>query len=152
MSAWYRDRAALALIGKRYLPILAGLNLVWEIAQVPLYTLWREASPAYMAFAVAHCTAGDVLVGAGALAMALTATRAGSPGSWRWREITVAAVLLGVAYTAASEWLNTQRGAWQYSNLMPIVRVGRLRVGAAPLAQWLILPPIALYVSRRKSR
>lgn len=151
MSAWYRDRTALALIGKRYLPVLAAFNLVWEIAQLPLYTLWRETSPAYMAFAVAHCTAGDVLVGAGALALALTATRARSPASWRWRAITFAAVLLGVAYTAASEWLNTQRGAWQYSSLMPIVRIGQARIGAAPLAQWLILPPLALYVSRRRS-
>jgi hypothetical protein len=28
------------MILRRYLPWLAGLNLAWEIAQLPLYTIW----------------------------------------------------------------------------------------------------------------
>src|SRR5438874_10314577 len=50
-EAWFRDRAALALIGRRYLPWLAALNLAWELAQLPLYTIWREQSAGYVAFA-----------------------------------------------------------------------------------------------------
>ena len=53
---WYADRAAWRLIGLRYLPWLAGLSLAWEIAQLPLYTLWREDSLAWIAFSVVHCT------------------------------------------------------------------------------------------------
>lgn len=147
---WYRDRAALAFIGKRYLPLLALLNLAWEAAQLPLYTIWREASTGALLFAVAHCTAGDVLIGAAALAMALTATRAGPAGSWRWRAIAFLTALLGLAYTAGSEWLNTARGAWQYSDLMPALRLGTGAIGASPFAQWLIVPLVALYLSRGK--
>lgn len=29
----------------RYLSFLTGLSLVWEFAQMPLYTLWRTGSP-----------------------------------------------------------------------------------------------------------
>ena len=83
MSAWYRERGALAFIGKRYLPLFALFNVLWEFAQLPLYTIWREASPGSIAFAVAHCTAGDVPIGAAALALALAATRAGPIGCAR---------------------------------------------------------------------
>lgn len=150
MTAWYRDGASLAFIAKRYLPLLAALNVAWEVAQLPLYTIWREASPGYLAFAVAHCTVGDVLIGAAALALALTGTRARSPGSWRWRTIVVVATVAGVAYTVASEWTHTSlRLAWQYSAFMPTVRLGAVAIGLAPLLQWLILPPLALYFARR---
>lgn len=37
---------------------MAALNLLWEIAQLPLYTIYEEGEPAAIAFAVAHCTAG----------------------------------------------------------------------------------------------
>jgi hypothetical protein len=64
---WYRDPEAWWLIACAYLPWLGGLNLAWEIAQLPLYTIWTEAPPAGIAFAVAHCTAGDLLIGSAAL-------------------------------------------------------------------------------------
>lgn len=150
MTAWYRDGGTLALVGKRYLPLLAALNLAWEIAQLPLYTLWREATPGYLAFAVAHCTLGDVLIGAAALAIALVATRTAAPESWRWRTVVLVATAIGVAYTIASEWMNTSlRASWQYSTLMPTVQFGALRIGVSPLLQWLVLPPLALSLARR---
>ena len=153
MSAWYRDRGTLAFIGKRYLPLFALLSLAWEIAQLPLYTIWREASPAYVAFAVAHCTAGDVLIGVAALALALMGTRAGAIGSWRWRSIVILATVAGAAYTVASDWMNTSlRPVWQYSPLMPTLRFGDMRIGLSPLLQWLVLPPLALHFSRRNRR
>jgi len=72
---WYRDPDARRFIA-RYLAWLAGLSLVWEVAQLPLYTIWSEAPASKIAFAVAHCTAGDVLIGAAALLIALLAMRA----------------------------------------------------------------------------
>ena len=74
-ALWYRDAAARSLIRRRYLPWLAGLSLVWEIAQLPLYTIWDDGRPAYIAYAVLHCTAGDVLIGLAALAIALIITQ-----------------------------------------------------------------------------
>src|SRR5712691_3727222 len=103
-APWYRDAAARSLILRRYLPWLAGLSLAWEIAQLPLYTLWKQATPAYMAFAVAHCTVGDVLIGSAALAAALVITRAPALARWQWRRIALLTAVIATSYTALSEW------------------------------------------------
>lgn len=149
VAGWYCDRAAWALIGRRYLPWLVMLNLAWEVAQLPLYTLWTNAPPAYMALAVAHCTAGDAVIGAAALAVALIVTRAPGLARWRWGRIAVLATLAAVAYTAFSEWMNTMATRnWTYSELMPVLHVAGLDLGLGPLAQWLLLPPLALWIAR----
>ena len=146
---WFRDHEALRLIG-RYAPWLAALNLGWEIAQLPLYTIWRDAGIGYIAFAVAHCTAGDVLIGSVALVLALIVTRAGTVAAWPWLHVCIVAALLGVGYTGASEWMNTSvRQSWSYSSMMPTVELGGVAVGLAPLMQWLVLPPLALRLARR---
>jgi hypothetical protein len=54
-------------------------------------------------------------------------------------------VAIGLGYTVFSEWLNTVvRQSWAYAAAMPTVRVGTLEIGLAPLAQWLVVPPLAL--------
>lgn len=148
-TVWYRDGATLAFIGLRYLPILTAFNLAWEVAQLPLYTIWREGSAGYIAFAVAHCTLGDLLIGTAALALALAVTSGGPLASWRWATIALFATLAGAAYTATSEWLNTARGAWQYAEHMPKLQLGAGAVGLSPVAQWLVVPPLALWAARR---
>ena len=149
-APWYRDAAARSLILRRYLPWLAGLSLAWEIAQLPLYTIWNEGSAGYKAFAVLHCTAGDVLIGLVSLALALVITRAGPVASWNWAAIALLLVTIGVAYTVFSEWNNTVlRPAWAYSELMPVIRLGGVSFGLSPLVQWLLLPPVALWAMQR---
>ena len=37
---------------RRYLAAVAFGNFAWELAQMPLYTLWRTGSPGEIAFAV----------------------------------------------------------------------------------------------------
>ena len=151
MSAtpWFRDREALRLIGLRYLPWLAGLNLAWEIAQLPLYTLWHDASASWVAFSVAHCTAGDALVGVSALALALVVTRAAEPARWRWGRVAILTSVFAVTYTAFSEWMNVVLlRSWEYSELMPVLALGGIRIGASPLLQWVLVPPLALWVAR----
>ena len=144
-NRWYADRAAWRLIGLRYLPLLAVLNLAWEIAQLPLYTLWKESSPAFIAFSVAHCTLGDVMIGAAALALALIATRAAGVEHWRFVRIALVTALVGTVYTVFSEWMNTvARQGWAYSELMPVLPLFGAEVGLSPIAQWLILPSLAL--------
>ena len=149
-APWYRDAAARTLILRRYLPGLAALNLVWEITQLPLYTIGNEGSAGYKAFAVLHCTAGDVLIGLVSLALALIITRARSIASWNWAALAPLLVTIGVAYTAFSEWNNTVlRPAWAYSALMPVIRLGGVSFGLSPLVQWLLLPPVALWAVQR---
>jgi hypothetical protein len=122
---------------------VAIANLLWELAQLPLFTIWTEASREFIAFAVLHCTGGDVLIGASALLLAMCfAAPSGFPGQGLVR-VAVIATLIGVAYTLFSEWLNTAvRLSWSYAPAMPIVPV--LGTGLAPLAQWIVLPPLLI--------
>ena len=60
------------LIALRHYLVIMGLgNFAWEIAQLPLYTIWRDKGLAANAFAVLHCTAGDLLIAAVSLLGAL---------------------------------------------------------------------------------
>ena len=149
-SGWLYDGGARRFIALGYLPWLAGLSPIWEIAHLPLYTIWDEASPGYVAFAVAHCTVGDLLIGAVSLALVLTVAREGRLSSWHWRRIALFTALAGLAYTAFSEWLNVAvLQTWAYSPRMPVIELVGVRLGASPLLQWTVLPPLALYMGSR---
>ena len=148
---WYRDRHVFRFIALAYLPALAALNLLWEAAQLPLYTIWNEASTGAIAFAVLHCTVGDVLIGVATLVISLILCRAGPLGQWSWLRVGSISVALGFGYTMLSEWINTAvRGSWQYSVLMPTLGIEGYRIGVSPLVQWLILPPLALALAWRR--
>lgn len=152
-AAWYRDRGARALILLRYLPWMAVLNLAWEAGQVPLYTLWTQAEPAYIAFSVGHCTLGDVLIGGAALLLALVLGQEGALARWHWPRITLLTVVFGAGYSVFSEWMNiTLLRSWTYTESMPTIELGRFALGVTPLAQWLLVPPLALYLARFRSK
>lgn len=151
-SPWYRDRGAWRLIAREYLPWFGALSLSWEIAQLPLYTIWSEQSVAYIAFAVAHCTLGDMAIGSTALLLALILSRERSLEQWRWGRIALLAALFAAGYTIFSEWLNTaQLPSWTYSDAMPTVELAGIRLGLSPLLQWLVVLPLALYLARKTS-
>jgi hypothetical protein len=122
----------------RYLGALALGNLIWEWFQLPLFTLWRTASPAYLSFAALHCWVGDLLIGSASFGLGIMV--AGRPWPSRgYARVATATILLGVAYTVFSEWLNTVvRGSWAYEPAMP--RVPPLGTGLSPLLQWIVVP------------
>ena len=132
----------------RYLLLVSIANLAWELAQLPFYTLWRKGTAGEIAFAVVHCTAGDVLIAGSVLGLALLLL--GEPG---WPEtgfarVAATATLVGLGYTVWSEWLNTAvRGSWAYADAMPVLPP--LGTGLLPLLQWLLLPPACLLLARR---
>ncbi len=47
---------------RRYLGVSIVANLVWEILQLPLYTLWATGTRKEQAFAVLHRTIGDAMI------------------------------------------------------------------------------------------
>ena len=130
--------AALALV----------LNLIWEIVQLPLYTLWQSASAASLAWAVVHCTLGDGLIAVGSFILALFALQDPDwPASRPWSGGAIA-IAYGLSYTAYSEWHNVyQTGAWAYSPAMPLV----FGIGLAPLLQWLVVPSLAIVIWRKSN-
>src|SRR5262245_39414446 len=67
---WIAVAVGLAAIG----------HFFWEAAQLPLYTLWRTGSSREIAFAVIHCTGGDILITTVTLAVAAALARV-----FRWR-------------------------------------------------------------------
>jgi hypothetical protein len=131
----------------RYLAVIAIGNLVWEAAQLPLYTLWVEGTRAQLAYALFHCTLGDVLIGATTLFAAITLMRARSWPTKGFRPVSYVTVILALAYTVFSEWLNVEvRQSWAYRDIMP--RLPWLGTGLSPILQWMVVPPLALWCAK----
>ena len=137
-----------------YLGTTAFAHLIWEVAQLPLYMIWRTGTPREIAFAVFHCTAGDLIIATLSLVLALVCF--GDP-AWpreRFSSVVAATLVIGVGYTVYSEWLNTTvRKTWAYSELMPALPI--LGTGLTPLLQWLVVPMIgfaAIWHRRRRQQ
>lgn len=145
---WCHDPRVWRFVFARYIPAFAVLSALWEIVQLPLYTLWWEAPPAFIAYAVLHCTLGDILIGVGALFVALIMTRSGALRDWHWILVDIVMVAIGFSYTVFSEWINTSvRAGWRYSEWMPLIPF--VSIGISPLLQWVIVPLAALALSRK---
>lgn len=132
-----------------YLVVTSVLNLGWEAAQLPFYTIWKEGTFRSMAFAVLHCAAGDVLLAFLVLVVALVV--AGGPAWPRRHAGRVAALTLlaGLATSASIEWLNVEVWRnWAYSDLMPILPP--FGTGLSPMLQWLLIPSAALLMAHRR--
>ena len=89
---------------RRYLAVLAVGNLVWELAQMPLYTLWNTGSARDIVFAAIHCTGGDVLIGGAALVGSLVLFGTGTWPQSRSVAVAAPAIVMGLAYTVWSEF------------------------------------------------
>ncbi len=138
---------------RKYLAALLGLNLLWESAHLPLYTVWQQGSTLDLVWAVIHCSAGDLLIGIATLTLALVLVgNAGWPAEGSsFRGVAAVAIASGIAYTIFSEWLNTSiRGAWSYAAAMPVLPP--LGTGVSPLAQWMVVPTLSFLFARRGSR
>jgi hypothetical protein len=124
--------------------LATGGHFLWEAAQLPLYTLWRTGTPGAIAFALLHCTAGDILITTAtfAVAAALACAFRWPPFGWR---MVLTAIVLGAAYTMFSGWFNLEiRRSWSYTAAMPVLPL--TGTGLTPLLQWVIVPGLALAV------
>lgn len=130
---------------RRYLVASLFLHLAWEVLQLPLYTIWSEPL-GKRAFAVFHCTIGDLMIAGLSLLIALALVAKAEWPQSRLRPVWLLILTFGIGYTIYSEWLNVSvRGAWAYSPLMPTLPL--LGTGLAPLLQWLIVPTAALRIA-----
>lgn len=125
-----------------------ALHLAWEIAQLPFYTLWREGTPTFIAWAVVHCTVGDGLIAVGTYLAAAASARS---VYWPWLAPGRGLAVLwasGLAWTAFSEWRHVFKlGSWAYADTMPTIA----GIGLVPLVQWVVVPGLALWCLRECS-
>ncbi len=123
------------------------LELLWEVAQFPLYTVWHEGDWSYILYGLAHCTLGDLLILLGAYWVVSLLNRS---RYWYQSNILVNGflfTLLGLGYTVYSEIVNVSiKGTWDYTELMPIVPV--IEIGGMPFMQWILVPPVTLWLMR----
>lgn len=121
------------------------LQLLWEIAQFPLYTVWHEGDWSYILYGLVHCTLGDLLI---LLSMFWIVSLLNRSRHWVFSP-TLLNILLytafGLGYTIYSEIVNTRiKGTWGYTDLMPIIPV--IEIGGMPFLQWLLIPPVLIWL------
>ncbi len=123
------------------------LELLWEVAQFPLYTVWHEGDWSYILYGLVHCTLGDLIILLVAYWVVALLNR---DRSWYLQAVLPNGVLfmvLGVVYTVYSEIMNVRiKGTWDYTDLMPIVPI--VEIGAMPFLQWILIPPVLLWLMR----
>lgn len=133
---------------RRYLVLVIPANLVWEIAHLPLYTIWHSASASEIAFEVIHCTGGDALIASSSLVGGILLV-----GNERWPYERYKAVALftlasGIAITIFIEWLSTEvQARWAYTALMP--RLPVIGTGLSPLGHWIVIPLAGFWWAKR---
>ncbi len=134
-------------IWRDYLITIAGANIVWEALQLPFYRIWQDASAPANAFAVFHCTLGDLVIGGAAFAIARFAVGGRGWPFANYFRVAAVAIALGLAYTVFSEWLNVGiRLNWAYSAIMP--RIPFFGTGMMPFLQWLVVPALGFAVAK----
>jgi hypothetical protein len=133
---------------RRYMAGVVLVNLVWEFAHMPLYTLWETGTASEIAFAALHCTGGDILI---ALASVMLALCLAGQASWPLsgnRPVIAITVILGLSYTLFSEWLNIEiRQSWAYRDIMPVIPL--VDAGLSPVLQWILAPLTAFWWALR---
>ena len=141
------QRKWLAIPELQLLMFSLPLELLWEVAQFPLYTVWHEGEWSYILYGLAHCTFGDLLI---LLVIYWVVALLNRNRYWYRSSILVNGflfTLLGLCYTIYSEFVNVSiKGNWGYTELMPIIPV--IEIGGMPFMQWVLVPPVLLWLMR----
>ena len=144
------DAAARRLVQpEAILVVLAfAFHTTWEFLQDPLFAGLAARLHADVRIACLQAAAGDVGITLASFYVAATTSRS---RFWFVRPTNVAVAawfLTGLLLTIAFEWRVAGNGEWVYAPAMPIVPI--LQVGLAPLAQWIVVPAILLFLIHRQ--
>jgi hypothetical protein len=123
-------------------------HFLWEMLQVPWFTGMAKASHGSVVWMCIQASGGDVLILLASFWFSSIVF-----GHRRWllegkRKPAITLLLAAFLVTIVMEWLATgPLERWTYADSMPIIPL--LGVGLAPLLQWLILPPLIMWLSHR---
>lgn len=116
-----------------------------ESLHLPLYTIWSYGSIGERAFAVVHCTGGDLLIALASLMATLLLVGRREWPNQGFARVAVLTLIFGIAYTGFSEWHYVfVRKSWAYAEWMPVVPVAGV-IGLSPLLQWIVNPLLAFW-------
>lgn len=91
-----------------YFLVAAPAHLLWEFAHMALYALWETGTRAEIALAAIHRTGGDLLIAAGALALAVLLFGGRVWPAHRYVPVVAATIAFGLVCMVFSEWLNIE--------------------------------------------
>lgn len=123
-------------------------HFAWEILQAPLFANMPARHHWQATMVCLKATFGDVEI-----ALLCFAVAALWDQNCRWYITPNAGALAsyfgtGVLITVAFEWYAVHKTSrWAYSDLMPIIPI--LKVGLAPVMQWIFLPAAVLFFLQR---
>ncbi len=125
------------------------LHFVWEFVQAPTYAGMIEMNHWDGIKLCMSATFGDV--GFALVAFGLTSLTARTrqwflrPAAWQY----LMYLGIGIGLTVGFEYYYTQVSLrWTYSELMPLVPP--FGTGLSPLLQWLVVPTVVLWITRRQ--
>lgn len=129
-----------------YALVTLPMFALWELVHVRLYTIWIEAGPDAAWRAALHCTLGDSVI-AFACASATAMLARAIPWLRHANRADLMVVAMGLLTTIVFEWISTRwLGRWAHLESMPLDPL--LGIGLIPLAQWIVVPLVALRVLR----
>lgn len=125
--------------------LVFALNFAWEMAQGKWFASMQGLPFWRATLQCARATFGDLVITAIAFAVAAVV---GKSTTWPTESRIVSAgivfVTVGIASAAGYEVFAVSTGRWHYAETMPMF----FGVGALPLLQWLLLPPIEVVLFR----
>jgi len=124
------------------------LHFVWEFVQVPVFAGMAEMAHWEAIKLCMSATFGDVGFALTAFWIASLAARSRDWLLGPARLPIVIFIGIGIALTVGFEYYYTNVSLrWTYSDAMPLVPP--FGTGLSPLMQWLIIPPLVIWLTRR---
>lgn len=127
------------------------LNYPWEFLQVPFYQGMPDAAHWDAILFCSRATAGDALIAlAGFWGVALVSGNRQWVMRPTWWQVTGFSAL-AVVITVGFEWHATViAGRWAYADVMPLLPF--IGTGLLPVLQWVVLPPLIVWLVYRQIR
>ena len=147
-----RVRAIVDLPETNFFVFAVLLNFPWEFLQVPLFEGMAEAKHWGAIRICTRAALGDGVI----VLIAYWSTAALWRDRWWFRapkRVQICAfIAVGLAITFVLEQIATRSyhpaWGWRYSEMMHVV----LGVGLTPILQWILLPPLILWLALRQLR